>query len=270
MKRFICILLCALFVLSAFACAKKVTIERPMGSENGQVKIYDSKDKQPDEKAEEVNEPDAEPVDTEPEKTEEPVVEETEEPARFLPLEIKEFGYSIKDGYLYYSVCIHNPNESFYVEFPTFRITARDADNILLGTEEQVLNSIYPQQDVWHAFLGFKVEEAPSKVDVEMLEPNDYNISDVSTAKHPTYIPLTIINSAKRGDKIVGEIQNDNDYDINQAIVTIVFRDAEGKLLGGTSTFVDSVKAKSATPFDESVYSPFSDTYEIYAGSWDY
>lgn len=84
MKRFICILLCALFMLSAFACAKKPVTDRPMESPNGQVKIYDSKDQQPEE-AQEPDTEQTEPVETEPEKvdeqTEEAPEEVTEEPA---------------------------------------------------------------------------------------------------------------------------------------------------------------------------------------------
>lgn len=86
MKRFVCFMLCALFMLSAFACVKQTVPERPTESENGQVKIYDSKDQQPDEKAEENKAPEAEQQpEAEPEKAEEPkeepAVEATEEPA---------------------------------------------------------------------------------------------------------------------------------------------------------------------------------------------
>lgn len=194
----------------------------------------------------------------------------TPAPEQFKPLEVKEFGYSINRGYLYYSICIHNPNESFFVEFPTFRVTARDASNVLLGTEDQVLFSIYPQQDVWHAFMGFKVDEEPASVSVEMLMPKDYNIKKISSVKQPTYIPLTAINYAQRGDKIVGEIKNDNDYEISQAIVTVVYRDKNGNLLGGDSTFVDSIPANGTAPFEKSTYTSFSDVFEVYVGRWDY
>lgn len=186
-----------------------------------------------------------------------------------LPLEIKEYGYSVHGDYLYYSVCLHNPNEKYYIEFPTFRITARDAGGVLLGTEDQVLHSIYPQEDVWYAFLGFEVEEEPASVTVEALTPEDWNVSDVSKAKHPDYIPLSVINYAKRGDKIVGEIQNDNDYEISQVVLSVVYRDNDGKLLGGDGTFVDDLPAKGTAPFEMNMYHAFSDNFELYARSWD-
>ena len=186
-----------------------------------------------------------------------------------LPLEVKEYGYSIDGDYLYYSVCLTNPNEKYYIEFPTFRITARDANGILLGTEDQVLPSIYPKEDVWHAFIGFEVEEKPASVTVEALTPEDWNVSDVSKARHPNYVPLSVINYAKRGNKIVGEIQNDNDYEISQAVLSVVYRDNDGKLLGGDATFVDSLPAKGTAPFEINVYYTPSDNYELYASRWD-
>ena len=186
-----------------------------------------------------------------------------------LPLEIKEYGYSVNGDYLYYSICLHNPNEKYYIEFPTFRITARDAGGILLGTEDQVLPSIYPKEDFWCAFLGFEVEEEPALVTAEALTPEDWNVSDVSKAEHPDYIPLAVINYAKRGNKIVGEIQNDNDYEISQVVLSVVYRDNDGKLLGGDGTFVDSLPAKGIVPFEINVYHAYSDNFELYANRWD-
>lgn len=193
----------------------------------------------------------------------------THTPELFRPLEVKEYGYSVNNGYLYYSVCIYNPNESYYVTLPTFRITARDADNILLGTKDKTLFSIYPQEEVWYAFYGFEVDEPPAKVTIEALTPKDYYIKEVSSVQQPQYIPLTVINYTKRGEKIVGEIKNDNDYEISQAILTVVFRDKDGKLLGGDSTFLESIPANGTVPFEKSAYLAFSDTFELYAGRWD-
>ena len=86
---------------------------------------------------------------------------------------------------------------------------------------------------------------------------------------NPKYVPLSIVNSAFRTDSVVGEIQNDNDYDIESGVVTVVFRDADGKLIGGESTYVDSIKANATTPFDISIYNNFAtDNYEIYANIW--
>lgn len=186
--------------------------------------------------------------------------------SKVLPVEVKEFGYSMEDEYLYYSVILHNPNEDTAIEFPSFRITARDGSGAVLATDEEVLSIIYPQQDFVHAFQAFDVDELPATVDIEVLDAREYNIRKVSTLDNPEYAPLSIINASFRTDSIVGEIQNDNDYDIESGVVTVVFRDDDGKLIGGNSTYVSSIKANSATPFDMLIYNDFAtDDYEIYA-----
>lgn len=189
--------------------------------------------------------------------------------SKVLPIEVKEFGYSMEDEYLYYSVILYNPNEDKAIEFPSFRITARDASGVLLATEEQTLSAIYPKQDFVYAFQAFDVDEIPANVDIEVLEAEEYNIKKVSMLDNPEYAPLSIINSAFRKNSIVGEIQNDNDYDIKSGVVAVVFRDADGKLIGGQSTYVDSIKANTTTPFDISIYNNFAtENYEIYANIW--
>lgn len=189
--------------------------------------------------------------------------------SKILPIEVKEFGYSMDNEYLYYSVILHNPNEDKAIEFPEFRITARDSSGAPLATEEQTLSIIYPKQDFVFASMAFDVDEVPATVDVETLDAEEYNIKKTSMLENSEYTPLSITNAAFRTDSIVGEIQNNNDYEIENGVVTVIFRDDSGKLIGGESTFVDSIKTSAATPFDISIYNDFAtDNYEIYANIW--
>jgi len=189
--------------------------------------------------------------------------------SKMLPIEVKEFGYSMQDEYVYYSVILHNPNEDKAIELPSFRITARDESGSPLATEEQTLSIIYPKQDFVHAFQAFDVDEMPATVDIEVLEPDDYNIKNVSMLDNSEYSPLNVVNATFRTDSIVGEIQNNNNYDIDSGVVTVIFRDSNGKLIGGTSTYVDSIKANSTTPFDITIYESFAtDNFEVYANIW--
>lgn len=199
-----------------------------------------------------------------------PTSESAEQTDEFLPLEIRECGYAVTEkGYLYVAVVLHNPNADYCVEFPSFRVTARDADGILLGTNDQVLSVIYPQQDFCYAGQMFKVEDTPSTVDFEALPPSEYNIVKPQNVDYPNYQPLTITNSTVREDRIMGEIRNCNDFDIDSSIVAIIYRDESGKIVGGDSTFISNVSASSDTPFDLSVHSDFyTGNHEIYANIW--
>lgn len=190
-----------------------------------------------------------------------------EEP--FLPLEVKESGFVMHGDYLYCAVILYNPNENYCVEFPTFRITARDADGLLLGTDDQVLSIIYPQQEFCHASLAFKVEEAPASVDIEIVPPEDYNIEDVSLTDHPDFKPLMAVNPVVREDKVLCEIENPNDFAINSTIATVIFRNESGDITYGTSTFPDGIPASSSIPVSISVDEEFvTDTYAVYANMW--
>lgn len=197
-----------------------------------------------------------------------PTPEPTPEPAALLPLEIKEFGWSLSGDYLYYAFIFHNPNESTCIEYPKFRITARDDAGILLGSEEQTLCISYPGQDAAYGFMAFKVDAVPADVQIEYLDPSEYNVKDVSMVKVPDYKPLQVVNHALRDKKIVGEVQSENDVEFFSVAVSVLFRDNDGALLGGTTTFVDKVN-KGLTPFELSIYEKFAtENYEIWAQPW--
>lgn len=191
------------------------------------------------------------------------------EDAGFLPLEIREFGWAMGGDYLYYALILHNPNAEYAVYLPSYRITARDAAGALLGTEDQTLSIIYPGHDSCHASMAFKAGEEPAQVDVEILPLDEYKIKHVSTLEHPEYEQLTVVNASLRDNKLLGEIENRNDYPIHMAVVSIIFRDADGKLLAGESAYVDDLAEDGLTPFQGSVYAEFATgNYEVYADLW--
>lgn len=189
-----------------------------------------------------------------------------------LPLEIKEFGYGLTDkNYLYHGIILYNPNESIAYTFPKYRVTARDAEGILLGTSEQTLSIIYPGQTCAFSFQSFQCEEEPSDVQVEVLDPKEYHIRNVSTLSKPTYQPFEIINFAIRDDKLVGEVSNPNDYDYDRISVTVIFRDENNNICGGNTTFVNDLNANSTVPFDIYINRKFiTDNFEVYANTEDY
>lgn len=195
---------------------------------------------------------------------------ESDNSSKFLPLEITDYGYGVNNGYLYCSVILHNPNTDYCVDFPTFRITARDSDGILLGSQEQVLSTIYPKQDFGYSGLMFEVSEAPTSVDIELLPPDDYGIISADLAEHPEYIPLAPVNYIIRDDRLMGEVENKNDYQIDSSIVTIMFRNENGELIGGSSSFLDDIPASGTVPFDFSIMCEdlMTANYEVYANIW--
>lgn len=162
---------------------------------------------------------------------------------------------------------VYNPNKDLVVEFPTIRITARDANGALLGTEDQTLSVIYPEQDFVHGFQAFEVEEIPETVEFEALKPEEYNLSKASVKEE--YKPLEAVNVAVRSNKIVGEVNNPNNRNFENSVVTVICKNKAGEVVGIETTFVDDVKAGGNTPFEISVYDT-SDiaSFEAFANQW--
>lgn len=190
--------------------------------------------------------------------------------SKFIPLDIAESGYTmIEGGFLYCSVKVHNPNTDLAILYPTVRITARDAGGALLGTQDQTLSTIYPQQDFWYSGQLLQVDEAPSSVEFTIVQPDDYNIVSASTLEQSTFTPLLVESVAMHSERLVGEVVNKNDFDLDMIVVAAVFRNEDGDIIGGESTFVDKLPSSGSVPFDMPIHSEFAKcNYEVYANSW--
>lgn len=186
----------------------------------------------------------------------------------FKNIEIADSGWFLKDKeWVYYYVVLHNPNEKIAVEYPTVRITARDAGGVLLGTEDQTMSIIYPGQDFVFGSQAFSVDEMPDKVEFEMLAAEEYNLQNVSVLDE--YQPLEVVNAGIKSEKLLGEIKNPNDYDIDSAGVVALCKNAAGEIIAIETTYVDQVKAGSTTPFSTSVYIDEDvESIECFANQW--
>ena len=184
------------------------------------------------------------------------------------PLEFKDTGWTlVNNEYLYYYVTLYNPNEETVIDHPTFRVTARDEEGVLLGTTDQVLSMIYPKQEFIYGFQAFKVDGNPETVEFEVLEPKDYNLKSINVVE--PYEPLEVINTGIRSGKIVGEIVNPNESDFDMAIVVAICKDVEGNVIGIYTTFTNELKSGSTIPFEIRVRtdSEIAD-FEVYANQW--
>lgn len=184
-----------------------------------------------------------------------------------LPLEIIDSGWLNSNGYLQYYVTLHNPNDTIAVEYPSFRITAKDSSGALLGTEDQVCRIIYPQEELTYAGQAFYVDKDPTTVDFEPLDSDDYNLKNVSALE--TYLPLKAVNVTVRSNKVVGEINNPNDYKFDTLAVSAIMKDDDGNIVGIFSTFIYDVSANSTTPFEISTSDcDDAETCDVYACQW--
>ena len=188
---------------------------------------------------------------------------------------VKEAGFQVVGkGYLYYSFIAHNNLSDTAAYLPEFSIVSRNANGELLSADSQILKVIYPGQDTVYAGLSKSVEEIPTSVEISYVEPDDdWHLVKPSKLEHAEYLPLEV-KSAKLKDgksriSIVGEVFNPNDYNLSSIAITIVFRDTEGKLIGGDTTFVHGAKGKKNVAFEMNISKELvTDDYEIYAQPW--
>lgn len=192
-----------------------------------------------------------------------------------LPLEMVDSGYAIKDGYdtyyIQYAIIVKNPNNERAVEFPKVRLTARDDKGAILGTDDIVGSSILAGGTWYSAFQGPSVDSEPATVDFEIVQPDDSDWVSPDRIDNAGD-PLSVENPTKREDKIVGEVSNSNDFDISSVAVVVLFRDDNGKLLAGETTYTDKVTAGGKIPFELSLWGAddayITDNFEVYAYPW--
>ena len=180
---------------------------------------------------------------------------EKKEEAKKLPFKIIESTYKVESGlgnsYLKYAVVLENPNESFYGVFPTFTITARDSSGNVVGTEDQTLREFPP---------GTKIAWGGQISLTKIPEAVDFAVAKVewkeTVTKPKDYLPFEVekINftpSVSKTYTVSGDVKNPYDKEVSQIAVTSLLRDEKGKLIGGNTTFVESLPASGSRPFSD-------------------
>ena len=203
--------------------------------------------------------------------TETPSIDKDEKSSALQELvSIKESGFQIVNGYLHYSFIAHNNMTNKALYLPTFRITARDADGALISTTEQTLMVVYPDQDTVYSGRGNQIDELPASVEISyVMTDDDWHIVNTSKLNHPSYTPFEIKSAKLKDNRIVGELYNPNDYSQSTIAISVVFRDKNGQLLTGDTSFINNVKAKETVPFEFRIYSNLlTDSFDIFAQPW--
>jgi hypothetical protein len=188
----------------------------------------------------------------------EPVVDEpvvTPEPAADapLPVDLVEAGFSVKDGNVNYTAVVSNPNPSTWVaNYMPVRFDFYDADDGLVTTAT-ASTTLLPGQT--GAIIGttndaqgatrMEVVIANGENDWQLIDEiaGEFTFSDVKT-KATDYGPTT-----------TGRISSTFEEQVDDVRVDAVYKDAAGKVLGGSYTYVDFVPAGGQASFKVSTWS---------------
>jgi hypothetical protein len=141
-----------------------------------------------------------------------------------------------------------NPNNDVYGTFPTLSITGRDSAGRVVGTDDQVLDSLPPGGTI--AFSGqVSMTEKPAKVEIAYKSIDWY---DTKTAPndYPPFAVADIDYKKQRfgGLVVTGEVSNPYKYAVDSLAATALFRDADGTPVGGTTAFLEDLPASSTMP----------------------
>jgi hypothetical protein len=143
---------------------------------------------------------------------------------------------------------IRNPNVDVYGTFPTVSITGRDSAGKVVGTEDQVLDSLPPGGTI--AFSSqVSMTEKPADVEIAYKKIDWYDTKTTPDDYPPFAVTDTAFKKQQFGGLVVtGEVTNPYRFAVESLAATALFRDASGKLIGGTTSFLDDLPASASMP----------------------
>jgi hypothetical protein len=167
---------------------------------------------------------------------------------------ITESAYHVVPAYgqkykVMFAVVAINPFEDKFASAPTIRLTARAQGGSILGTQEFGSGGIPPKGRI--AFCKeMYVDEIPGRVDIRPLDAH-YETTRFRPAQFLPFELINVVGKTSFGNKVkvTGEIKNP--YLGETGVwITILYRDAQGKLLGGVTNWESTVPAGEPTPFE--------------------
>ena len=181
-------------------------------------------------------------------------------------LTVRETGFAVEDGRLYYALVLANDMADTTVEFPRVRVSFYDEEGELIAADESVRLAICPGQelawasDIWH------IDEAPASVEAEVVTPRSRDFVNDVTLCAPLEVRAATIDQSGDAATLTCEIYNPNSFEAPSAYVTILYRDSEGALLCGENAACGPIPAGESIQFETPLVAGLvQDTFEVFA-----
>ena len=175
-----------------------------------------------------------------------------QEKTDYQPLVLLDSGYSLSQTSRYmlvsYAVQIENPNADAAVQYPKIIITARDESWKILSNEEQILMGIAAGDTITYGNY-FTYEGALASTVEISVSTGDDNYTQQDDASFPKTEVFTFSNTSETPNGVTGEITNASAADFSSVAVSLIYK-KEGRLLGGTTDYIDDLAAGSTQVFD--------------------
>lgn len=190
-------------------------------------------------------------------------------------ISIVESGYSIKSDsiggvYVYYGITLSNPNKKLALQFPVITVTGKSEDGSIIGTHDQTLYYIAPDDTVSFGGLMSCNGAVPATVDITATS------GDFISGTNDDIVPSSAFTISNTNELIgtygnvsyTGEIINNTDKAYTSVQVTVLLKN-NGTIVYGDSTYVSDLPANGSKAFELSTYDvPEHTEYILSAQCW--
>ena len=181
-------------------------------------------------------------------------------------LTVRETGFAVEDGRLYYALVLANDMADTTVEFPRVRVSFYDEEGELIAADESVRLAICPGQELTWASDIWHIDETPASVEAEVVTPRSHDFVNDVTLCAPLEVRAATIDQSGDAATLTCEIYNPNSFEVPSAYVTILYRDSEGALLSGENAACGPIPAGESIQFETPLVAGLvQDTFEVFA-----
>ncbi|MBT1163737.1 serine/threonine protein kinase [Bifidobacterium felsineum] len=196
---------------------------------------------------------------------------DVEEALQNNPLELTESGWSAPNGYVEYALALRNTDTTHAVQFPQVTVTGKSADGSVMFSHTQVFAIVYASETAYFAGQAGDGEK-PASVEFTMETPSADDLLDTGGAESFTVRGAKARKIDLGGTTFSGEVVCERDDDNGKGLyaddisVTLVLRDAKGRIVFGRNAYVAKPAKGSAKAFSIETYDlPAYASYDVYA-----
>jgi hypothetical protein len=177
------------------------------------------------------------------------------------PLRVVDFGFSESEaGAVYFGIVVENPNTSWAAGGTGVDITFLDGSGAQVTSLGGLIGSLMPGRT---AAIG---AYSPSAMGAESMEVELVEGEWAPTSATPAILSVSDVVTRTRGGQMTttGTITSTSDQPLDFVGITLIYRDDEGKIIGGWSDRT-SVPAQGETTFEITALEPLpAETTEVY------
>lgn len=175
--------------------------------------------------------------------------------------------WSYQSGTVSYVYNLTNTSSDITVKLPGMRVTGKAADGSVVFITTDIISVLFPG-DTTYVSLMAPCNSNPETVEFTPVEPNEFSLEKNNSECSFSFSNLSDING--RGEtSFTGELTAESlpdRYSPATAFITIVLRDGNGVIVGGTTATASTIREGETVAFQASMFNaPDYASFEAYA-----